>query len=212
MAALRRMLPRDRGVILQVGSALAYRSIPLQSAYCGAKHAIMGFTESLRTELLHDGSNVEVRLVHLPAMNTPQFEWIRNRMGGKSKPVGKIFQPEVAADAIVWAVYHHRPEVQLGFPTVQAILADKVAPRLVDHLAKGAYDKHVTNIPDPADRPDNLFTTVPGDYGAHGPYDEGAIDFSPQMWANKHRGKLFAAGLLLASAGAAYAARRRRRT
>jgi short-subunit dehydrogenase len=201
--ALKRMLPRDRGVILQVGSALAYRSIPLQSAYCGAKHAILGFTASLRTELLREKSNVAVRVVHLPAVNTPQFEWIRNRMGGKSKPVGQIYQPEVAADAIVWTCYHDRPEVQLGYTTVQAILGNKIAPRLADHYVKGVWDEHVTDTPDPPGRPDNLFDTVPGDFDAHGPYDDEAWESSPQMWANKHRGWLALAGFGLGMAAAA---------
>lgn len=207
-AALHRMLPRDRGVILQVGSALAYRSIPLQSAYCGAKHAVMGFTEALRTELLHDRSNVKLRIVHLPAVNTPQFDWIRNRMGGKSKPVGTIYQPEVAADGIVWTAYHDRPEVQLGYPTVQAILGDKVAPRWLDHyLARTVYEGHVTNVPDPAGRPDNLFEPAPGDFAAHGPYDGEAWRSSPQLWLNKHRGLLALAGIGLAAA--AFGRRRR---
>jgi short-subunit dehydrogenase len=197
--ALKRMRPRDRGVILQVGSALSYRSIPLQSAYCGAKHAILGFTESLRTELLHDRSGVQVRMVHLPAVNTPQFEWVRNRMGGKSKPVGTIFQPEVAADAIVWACYHDRPEMQVGFPTVQAILGDKIAPRWLDHhVANTVYQGHVTDIPDPPGRPDNLMNPAPGDFAAHGPYDDEAHNFSPQVWLNKHR-----SWVALATAGAA---------
>ncbi|HEV2292210.1 MAG TPA: SDR family oxidoreductase [Tepidisphaeraceae bacterium] len=200
-AALHRMLSRDQGVILQVGSALAYRSIPLQSAYCAAKHAVAGFTESLRTELLHDNSNVQLRIVHLPAVNTPQFEWIRNRMGGKSKPVGTIYQPEVAADAIVWTAYHNRPEFQLGYPTVQAILGDKVAPRWLDHyLANTVYEGHVTKIPDPPGRPDNLFDPAPGDFAAHGPYNAEAWRSSPQMWLNKHRNVLALAGLGLAAA------------
>lgn len=204
-AALHRMLSRDRGVILQVGSALAYRSIPLQSGYCGAKHAIVGFTESLRTELLHDQSNVQVRMVQLPAVNTPQFEWIRNRMGGKSKPVGTIYQPEVAANAIVWAVYHDRPEIQLGYPTVEAILGDKIAPRLLDHyLARTVYEGHITNIPDPPGRPDNLFEPVPGNFGAHGPYNAEAWNSSPQFWLNKNRGWLALAGAgVVAAIGAA---------
>jgi short-subunit dehydrogenase len=207
-AALHRMLPRDRGVIVQVGSALAYRAIPLQSAYCGAKHAVMGFTEALRTELLHDRSNVQVRIVHLPAVNTPQFDWIRNRMGGKSKPVGTIFQPEVAADAIVWTAYHDRPEVQLGYPTVQAILGDKIAPRWLDHyLANTVYEGHVTNIPDPPGRPDNLFEPVTGAFAAHGPYGAEAWQSSPQWWLNKHRRLLALAGVGFAAAaiGAAMA-------
>ncbi len=207
-SALKRMLPRDRGTIVQVGSALAYRSIPLQSAYCGAKHAIVGFTESLRTELLHDGSNVQLRMVHLPAVNTPQFDWIRNRMGGKSRPAGQIYQPEVAADAIVWSAYQRRPEIEVGYPTVQAILGDKIAPRLLDHyVGYTVYDAHVTEVPDPPMRPDNLFETVPGEFGAHGPYDEGAWESSPQMWLNKNRGWLTLAAVGAAAAGLAYWAR-----
>lgn len=199
-AALRRMMARDSGLILQVGSALAYRSIPLQSGYCGAKHAVLGFTEALRTELLHEQSNVRLRIVHLPAVNTPQFDWIRNRMGGKSKPAGTIYQPEVAADAIVWAVYNDRPEVQLGYPTVQAVLGDKVAPRWLDHYVKGVWDDHVTEVPDPPGRPDNLFDPAPGDFAAHGPYGDEAWTSSPQMWLNKHRNSLVVAGVGLAAA------------
>jgi NAD(P)-dependent dehydrogenase (short-subunit alcohol dehydrogenase family) len=126
LAALRRMAPRDRGVIVQVGSALAYRAIPLQSAYCAAKHAVAGFTESLRTELLHDGSRVHVTIVHLPALNTPQFDWVKSRLPRRAQPVPPIFQPEVAARAIVWAARHRRREVWVGGPTVRAILADRL--------------------------------------------------------------------------------------
>ena len=210
--ALQRMMKRDRGVILQVGSALAYRAIPLQSGYCGAKHGILGLLESLRTELLHEKSNVQIRIVHLPAVNTPQFDWIRNRMGGKSKPVGTIYQPEVAADAIVWAAYNDRPEVQLGYPTVQAILGDKVAPRILDHYVSTVWNGHVTDIPDPEGRPDNLFEPVKGDFEARGPWGEGAWTHSPQMWMNKNRTWLALAGVGLAAAavGAAAVGRDRR--
>ena len=210
-SALKRMLARDHGVIVQVGSALSYRSIPLQSAYCGAKHAIVGFTEALRTELIHDNSAVQLRMVHLPAVNTPQFDWIRNRMGGKSKPAGKIYQPEVAAEAIVWTAYHDRPEVQLGYPTVQAILGDKIAPRWLDHyVAHTVYDGHVTDIPDPPGRPDNLFDPVPGDFAAHGPYDAEATDHSAQWFLNKHRNALGLIGVgLLAAFGTAMLGRSR---
>ena len=202
MAALKRMLPRDRGVIIQVGSALSYRSIPLQSAYCGAKHAILGFTESLRCELLHDRSNVQVRMVHLPGVNTPQFEWVRNRMPYKSKPVGTIYQPEVAADAIVWAAYHDRPEVQVGYPTVQAILGDKIAPRWLDHYtAQLVYDGHFTDEPEDPNKHDNLFGPCPGDHGAHGPYGRDAHAFSAQWWLNKNRNRVALAGLGVAAIG-----------
>jgi NAD(P)-dependent dehydrogenase (short-subunit alcohol dehydrogenase family) len=200
--ALRRMMPRNRGVILQVGSALSYRSIPLQSGYCGAKHGILGLLESLRTELLHEESDVQLRIVHLPAVNTPQFDWIRNRMGGKSKPAGTIYQPEVAADAIVWAAYNDRPEIQVGYPTVQAILGDKVGPRLLDHYVAGVWDGHVSDVPDPPGRPDNLFEPVPGDFAARGPWGEGAWNYSPQMWVNKNRNWI-AAGVGLAAIVAA---------
>jgi len=200
LAALRRMLPRDRGVIVQVGSALAYRGIPLQSAYCGAKHAIVGFTESLRAELIHDGSRVSVRMVHLPGVNTPQFEWIRSKMRRRSKPVGKIYQPEVAARAIVWAARHRRRELFVGAPTVQSVLADKVAPGLMDrYMAKVVYEGHFADVPEDPDRPDNLFGPVDGDHGAHGPYDRLATCHSPQLWLTTNRKKLAFAGAGLAS-------------
>src|SRR5215218_2864905 len=141
LAALRRMLPRDRGVIVQVGSALAYRGIPLQSAYCGAKHAVQGFTESVRCELIHDGSGVKITMVQLPALNTPQFGWVRNRLPRKPQPVPPIYQPEVAADAIVWAARHYRREWVVGGSTALAIAGDKVAPGLGDwYLARQGYD------------------------------------------------------------------------
>src|ERR1041385_4172843 len=137
LAALKRMLPRDRGTIVQVGSALAYRSIPLQSAYCGAKHAIHGFTDSLRCELIHDRSNVHLTMVQLPGVNTTQFGWVRNRLPNQSKPMGKIFEPEVAAEAIHWAAHHRRRELYLGMPSANAIVANKFAPGLLDrYLAK----------------------------------------------------------------------------
>lgn len=188
MAALKRMLPRDRGTILQVGSALAYRSIPLQVAYCGAKHAILGFTEGLRTELLHQKSGVEVRMVHLPGVNTPQFDWVRNKMGRKSRPVGAIFQPELAARAIVWAATQtRRREVFVGWPTLQAVLGDKLAPGLADHyVAATVWEAHQSEQRE-TDRPDNLFEPVAGDHGAHGPYDALASNWSWQLWATQHR-------------------------
>lgn len=132
LAALQRMLPRDHGSIVQVGSALAYRAIPLQSAYCAAKHAISGFTESLRSELLHDGSRVHVAVVHLPAMNTPQFGWVKSRLPNEAQPVPPVYQPEAAAKAILWAAHHRRRELIVGVPTVRTILADKVVPGLLD--------------------------------------------------------------------------------
>jgi NAD(P)-dependent dehydrogenase (short-subunit alcohol dehydrogenase family) len=157
LAALRRMLPRDRGVIVQVGSALAYRGIPLQSAYCGAKHAIQGFAESLRCELLHDGSNVRVTMVQMPALNTPQFSWVKSRLPRKPQPVPPIFQPEAAADAIVHAAHHYRREWFVGWPTVKAIMGNKIAPGFGDwYLARTGYEAQQYDGPAALDRPHNL--------------------------------------------------------
>src|SRR5216110_1966452 len=187
LAALRRMLPRDRGSIVQVGSALAYRGIPLQAAYCGAKHAIQGFTESLRCELLHDKSKVHVAMVQLPAMNTPQFDWVKSRLPREPQPVPPIYQPEIAADAIVWAAAHRRRELSVGAPTAAAIWSNKIASALLDrYLAKTGYDAQQTDQPaDPA-RPDNLWTPLPGDHGAHGRFAARTTNSSPQTWANEH--------------------------
>ncbi len=203
MAALRRMLPRDRGVIIQVGSALAYRGIPLQSAYCGAKHAIQGFTESLRTELLHDESRVRVTMVQMPAMNTTQFSWSKNNMGHNPQPVPPIYEPEVAARAVVWAASHDRREIDVGASTVGAIVANKIAPGVLDHyLARRGYSSQQS--PEPADRsrPDNLWKPVPGDHGVHGPFSDRSARHSPQVWTTLHRGTIAAiAGAALAVAG-----------
>jgi short-subunit dehydrogenase len=194
MAALRRMKPRDRGVIVQVGSALAYRGIPLQAAYCGAKHALQGFLESLRTELMHDGANVHVTMVQLPALNTPQFTWSRAKMPHQPQPVPPIFQPEVAADAIVFAADHPRREVMVGWPTVKAILGNAVAPGIADrYLADNGYQAQQTDEPLEHERPGNLFEPADGDRGAHGPFDDRAKRFSLQLWATKHRIALGAA-------------------
>ena len=172
LAALRRMLPRDRGIIIQVGSALAYRGIPLQSAYCAAKHAIQGFCDSLRCELIHDGSRVRLTMVQMPALNTPQFGWVKSRLPRRPQPVPPIFQPEVAAEAIVWAADHDRRELYVGWPTVKAIVGDKVAPGLLDHyLARHGVERQMTDEPEDPDRPDNLWEPVPGDHGAHGRFD-----------------------------------------
>jgi NAD(P)-dependent dehydrogenase (short-subunit alcohol dehydrogenase family) len=188
MAALRRMLPRDRGVIVQVGSALAYRGIPLQAPYCGAKHAIQGFTESLRCELLHEGSSVQVTMVQLPALNTPQFDWGRSRMPRKTQPVPPIYQPEIAADAIVWAARLRRREVYVGGSTVLTILGDKIAPGVGDrYLARTGYEAQQTDERAADERQDNLFDPVPGDPGAHGRFDASARRRSVQLWATKHR-------------------------
>jgi NADP-dependent 3-hydroxy acid dehydrogenase YdfG len=188
MAALKRMRPRNRGVIVQVGSALAHRSIQLQSGYCGAKHAIVGFSESIRCELLHDESEVRISVVELPGVNTPQFNWVRNKMGRKSKPVGTIFEPEVAAEAIVWTAFHPRKELLVGFPTVESVMGNRVAPAILDHyLARKVYEEHFTKEPEAAGRPDNLFDPVPVDYGVRGPYSADAKSKSLQLELSKCR-------------------------
>ncbi|MFZ0590668.1 MAG: SDR family oxidoreductase [Bryobacteraceae bacterium] len=195
MAALKRMKPRNRGAIVQVGSALAYRSIPLQSAYCGAKHAIVGFTDSIRSELLHDRSNVHITVVHLPAMNTPQFDWCRTRLPRHPQPVPPIFQPEVAARAIVWAASHRRRELYVAWPTVKAIYGQKIAPAYADrYLAKHAYDGQQTSEAVLPDRVDNLFQPVPGDFAAHGIFDERASKGSFESRLNRHRGTALSIG------------------
>ena len=200
LAALKRMLPRNHGAIVQAGSALAYRGIPLQAAYCGAKHAIQGFTESLRCELLHDGSAVHVAMVQLPAMNTPQFDWVKSRMPRKPQPVPPIYAPEVAADAIVWAARHRRREISVGASTVAAIWGNKVASALGDrYLAKTGYDSQQADEPDDPDRPDNLWAPVAGDHGADGRFGDRAAHRSPQTWINE---RLPTAAMIVA-AGAA---------
>jgi NAD(P)-dependent dehydrogenase (short-subunit alcohol dehydrogenase family) len=186
LAALKRMLPRNRGVILQIGSALAYRGIPLQSAYCAAKHAVQGFTDSLRCELLHDGTRVRVSMVQLPAMNTRQFEWVKSRLPREPQPVPPIYQPEIAADAIVWAATHDRRELSVGATTVAAIWGDKVAPAILDRfLAATAYDGQQTDVPADPNRQDNLWHPLPGDHGAHGRFDDRSVRTSPQTWINE---------------------------
>jgi hypothetical protein len=195
------MLGRDRGVIVQVGSALAYRGIPLQGAYCGAKHAIQGFTDSLRCELLHDESKVKVVEVHMPALNTPQFSWVKSRLPRKPQPVPPIFQPEVAAEAIFWAAHHDRPEVYVGWPTVKAIVGNKIAPRLADwYLARNGYSSQQTDEPVESDRRDNLWEPVPGDHGAHGDFGARSLSSSWQFLLNKHKTGLTLAGLTAAAA------------
>ena len=187
MAALQRMLPRDRGVIVQVGSALAYRSIPLQAAYCGAKFAIRGFTDSLRVELLHQGANVHVTMVQMPALNTPQFDWCRAKLPRQPQPVPPIFQPEVAAEAVEWAAQRHPREIFVGGSAVATIFMNKMTPAMVDkYLARTGYGSQQTDEPRPVDRADNLFEPVPGDHGAHGRFDERAKDDSLQLWAATH--------------------------
>jgi len=197
-AALRRMIPRNRGVIVQVGSALAYRGIPLQSAYCAAKHAIEGFTDSLRCELIHDIKNIQVCIVEMPAVNTPQFGWVKSRLPNKAQPVPPIFQPEVAADAVVFAATNKRREIYVGLPTVEAIVANKIAPGFLDHhLAKTCYQGQQTDEPKNPNQPDNLFAPVERDFGAHGAFDSRASKFSFELWLDKNRGAVFAAMLVL---------------
>ncbi len=201
--ALERMMPRDRGVIIQVGSALAFRSIPLQSAYCASKHAIQGFTESLRSELIHEKSNVRVTVVNMPALNTTQFVWTKNKMPHKPRPTGTIFQPEVAADAILFAAENDRREIMVGYTTVEATLGEKVIPGLLDHyLANAAWAGAM--LPEPADpnQPDNFWEPVHRDLGSHGQFDKLARSVSPELWAVKHRNGLLG-GLFLAGAGLA---------
>jgi short-subunit dehydrogenase len=199
-AALRRMIPRDRGSIVQVCSAMSYRGIPLQSPYCGAKHACKGFTESIITELLHNKSRVQVSMVQLPGVNTTQFTWGRTKLPKQTMPVPPIYQPEVAADAIHYAAHHKRRQVYVGIPTVMNILGERVAPWLLDrYLAKSGYKSQMTDQDLDPIAHDNLFEPVDEDRGAHGPFDEQAHSVSPQYELAKRR------GLVLAGAGAAAA-------
>jgi NAD(P)-dependent dehydrogenase (short-subunit alcohol dehydrogenase family) len=195
LAALRRMLPRDRGTIIQVGSALAYRSIPLQAAYCAAKHALRGFTDSLRTELIHDNSHVHLTMVQLPALNTPQFEWLKSRLPKKPQPVPPIYQPEVAARAIWWSAHHRRRELLVGGSTVAAIWGSKFVPELADHyLARNGFESQQTQQDESPDRANNLWRPVRGDYAAHGGFDARAQARSFTTWATIHRPALLLAG------------------
>lgn len=200
-AALKRMLPRDRGSIVLVGSALAYRGIPLQSAYCGAKHALQGFLDSIRSELIHDNSNVTITMVQLPGVNTPQFDWIRAKLKGRPRPIGTVFQPEVAARSLYFAARSGRKEVIVGYPVIKAIWGNKIASPLLDHyLARVAFEAQEEPQPLSPDRDDNLFEPVPGDHGAHGRFDTEARDFSAELWASMHRKQLGLAALGAAAA------------
>ena len=204
MAALKRMKGRDRGTIVQVGSALAYRSIPLQAPYCGAKHAIVGFTDSIRSELIHDRSKVHLTVVHLPGLNTPQFSWCRTRLPNHPQPVPPIFEPEVAARAIVWASGQKKREVWVAWSTYKAILGQRIAPWFADrYLARHAVEAQETSQPVLPDRPDNLFETVRGNqYAAHGIFDDRAKTWSAIARAERHpRALLVSLGLI--SAGCA---------
>jgi NAD(P)-dependent dehydrogenase (short-subunit alcohol dehydrogenase family) len=202
LAALKRMLPRDRGVIVQVGSALAYRGIPLQAAYCAAKHAIQGFCESLRCELIHDKSNVRLTMVQLPALNTPQFGWVKSRLPRKAQPVPPIFQPEVAAEAIYFAAHYPRREFYIGAPSVAVIVGNRLVPGLLDrYLADTGYDSQQYDGPEDPNRAHNLWQPVAGDHGAHGAFDTRARSWSPQLWTSKHRAWLTMGVAALAVSG-----------
>jgi len=213
MAALKRMRPRGRGTIVQVGSALAYRSVPLQSAYCGAKAAIRAFTDSIRSELIHDGVGINLTTVNMPALNTPQFDWARNKMRRRPQPVPPIFQPEVAARAIVLAAEQPwRREIHVGRSTLQAIFGNMIAPGLLDRLlAKKGYSGQLTAEEEPPGRPDNLFEPVHDGHAAHGRFDERASYRSPELWLSEHRGIATALGLGLLAlvAGGAHLITRR---
>lgn len=201
MAALKRMRPRSRGTIIQVGSALAYRSVPLQSVYCGAKAAIRGFTDSIRSELIHDGSGVHITMVQMPALNTPQFDWARNKLRHRPQPLPPIFQPEVAAEAIVFASTAKRREIYVGGPTVQAIFGNILAPGLLDQLlARKGYSGQLTQELEAPDRPDNLFGPVEDEHETHGRFDKRAKERSIEFTAAKHRG-LVAIGIGIAAFG-----------
>jgi NAD(P)-dependent dehydrogenase (short-subunit alcohol dehydrogenase family) len=201
-AALDRMRPRDRGSIVIVGSALAYRGIPLQAAYCGAKHATKGFFESLRTELRHEKSNIRASMVQLPGVNTPQFEHGRSKMPMVPQPMPPYYAPEVAADAVHWSAHNRRREIYVGMPTVKTIVGNKVAPWLVERvLARVGVKGQQSDKPVDPNRPDNLFSPPPGDAGAHGPYNAKARRSSIQLQLAKRRG-LVLAGVASAAAGA----------
>ncbi len=200
LAALKRMLPRDRGIIIQVGSALAHRSIPLQSAYCASKHAILGFHESLLSELIHDGSRVRATMVQMPAMNTPQFDWAKSRLPRQTQPVPPIFQPEVGADAV-----HHAVRTDVGrellvaWPTVKAVVGEKLVPGYIDRkLGRDGYSGEETSVPADPNRPDNLWSPAPGAYGAHGRFDDRSRDVSVELWLAKRKPWLALAGAIVA--------------
>jgi short-subunit dehydrogenase len=208
MAALRRMVPRDHGTVVQVGSALSYRAIPLQAAYCGAKFAVRGFTDSVRTELLHDDSRVWITMVQLPAVNTPQFSWCRTKLPNHPQPVPPIFEPEVAAEAVYWAAHQRRREVDVGFSAVKAIVGNKLAPRFADwYLARTGFDSQQVEGRPIGERRDNLFEAVPDKATTRGIFDAQAKRRSYQLFMTMHRRLL--GGLLAGAAGAAAVLHRR---
>lgn len=188
LSALRRMLPRDEGIIIQVGSALAYRGIPLQAAYCASKHAIEGFRDSLRCELLHDRSRVRVTMLQMPALNTPQFGWVKSRLKRKAQPVPPIFAPRVGARAIVYASHHPRRDFLVGIPTLKAVLVNRIVPGLLDwYLAKTGYKSQQLDEPEDPNRPNNLWNPVLGDHGAEGDFSNRQKTWSPALWASMNR-------------------------
>ncbi len=213
IAALRRMTPRNHGTIVQVGSALSYRAIPLQSAYCGGKFAVRGFTDSVRTELMHDRSKIWITMVQLPAVNTPQFSWCRTKLPDHPQPVPPIYEPEVPAEAVYWAAHHRRREITVGSSAVKAVYGNKLAPGFADwYLARtGFKSQQITDKPVAPDRPDNLFEPVPALAATHGIFDAGTRKRSPQLWTNTHRGLLAGAvaGALALSAVTRWGANRR---
>jgi len=195
LSALSRMRARDEGTIIQIGSALAYRSIPLQSAYCAAKAAVRGFTDSLRTELLHDGSNVRVSMLQLPAVNTPQFHVVRTRMPMHPMPVPPIYTPEMIADATLWAAEHAPREMVIAGSALKAIIGQKLFPGFIDrYLARIGYESQQADFPVEPGRPDNLFETTPGDHGASGEFGETAKSIAPQVFARMHPVMVASAG------------------
>ncbi len=195
LAALKYMLPRDRGTIVHVGSALAYRSIPLQAAYCASKHAVLGFFAALRTELLHDHSGVRTTMVQMPALNTPQFGWVRSRLPRKAQPVPPIYQPEVAARLIYHAAHHPEKREYYGsWSVIKAVFGNKLVPSYGDrYLAKNGYDSQQHDGARDPNRADNLYEPVRGDHGAHGAFDERAKEWSGEAWLEENAGKLLAA-------------------
>lgn len=207
LSALRRMLPRDRGTIIQIGSALSYRSIPLQSAYCAAKHAINGFTDSLRCELFHDHSNVKITTVQMPAMNTTQFDWVKNRMPHNTQPVPPIFEPEVAAEAVVSAGLANNPrrEYWVGTPTVAAIVGQKFFPGLLDrYLGKTGYkSQQIAEEPRDPSVPNNLYEYVPGVHSARGKFDDRSKRSSAEVYVSLHRQWFALGAVALGGLGAA---------
>ena len=216
LSALRHMLPRDRGTIIQIGSALAYRSIPLQSAYCACKHAIAGFTDSLRCELYHDKSNIKLTHVQMPAMNTWQFNWVKNRMPHNTQPVPPIYEPEVTAKVVVAAGYAQEPrrEYWVGSPTVAAILGQKFIPGLLDrYLGKTGYNsQQIQSEPRDPNAPDNLYSYVPGPHSARGKFENRSTHSSVEVFVVLHRRWFVAGAAALLGAGAALLATRQKRS